>query len=58
MFTGLPDAEICYRLNITTHTLERWKVCGITLSAGDRVAVSLGMHPLVIWKTDYWRASL
>ena len=58
MFRGLSDEEIGFRLGMNRHTVRRWRRKGISLTVGDKVAISLGMHPLLIWKSDYWKASL
>jgi hypothetical protein len=58
MFQGLSDDEIAFRLGMNRHTIRRWRQKGISLTVGDRVAISLGVHPLLIWKSDYWKASL
>lgn len=57
MYEGVPDEEVANRLGISRATLLRWKTRGISLTAGDRVAVRLGVHPLFIWGGDYWKAT-
>jgi hypothetical protein len=58
MFVGVNEDEIAHRLGVTRHTIEHWKNFGLSLTVGDRVAVRLGLHPLLIWKDDYWKADL
>lgn len=58
MFEGLSDEETGHRLGVNRHTIARWRTDGLSLTAGDKVAISLGLHPVLIWKSDYWKASL
>jgi hypothetical protein len=58
MYQGVPEEEIAHRLGVGRHTLNRWRQNGLTLTSGDRIAISLGTHPYVIWGNHYWEATL
>ncbi len=38
---------------INLRTLNRWKTNGVPLFAADRIAVSLGTHPALVWPDWY-----
>jgi lambda repressor-like predicted transcriptional regulator len=37
--------------------IKRYKTEGMSLDIADRVAIRLGFHPIVIWGSDYWKAT-
>jgi DNA-binding XRE family transcriptional regulator len=58
MFADMTDDDIGHRLGVNRQTIARWRDNGLSLTVGDRIAVSLGLHPVLIWQDDYWKATL
>jgi hypothetical protein len=45
--------ELAARIGVSTRTIQRWKLNGITVWQADRMACALGTHPSLIW-ADWW----
>ena len=43
-------------IGVHPSAIKRYKAEGLSLDLADRVAVSLGFHPLSIWGNAYWTA--
>lgn len=43
------DAEISRRVNLSRHTVKKYRAEGIPIFTADEIAVSLGVHPCRIW---------
>ena len=56
-FSNNPDehrvsiSSIALRCGVSRQTATRWRNEGIPLFAADKLAIRLGVHPLIIWPT-------
>lgn len=37
------------QIGVSVQTIHRWRSHGMTITAADRAAVALGLHPLLVW---------
>lgn len=58
MFPDMSDDEIGEAVGVNRHTVSRWRENGLSLTVGDRIAIAMGKHPILVWGASYWSASL
>lgn len=44
-----PGKILSDRLHVDRHTVYRWQREGLSVYQADRVAIRLGLHPVLIW---------
>lgn len=51
------NSDIADAIGCHPSAIKRYRTEGMSLDIADRVAIRLGFHPLVIWGSEYWKAT-
>jgi len=51
----LSQSQLSNMYGVGGQSLKRWRECGLTVEAADRLAVRAGLHPAEVWP-EWWTA--
>jgi len=49
----LSDEALAVALRVNSRTVARWRRCGLLFQAADKAAVTVGLHPSLVW-SEWW----
>lgn len=56
---GVTDLVVlAERVGVTRRQVDRWRHEGFGIDAADRVATAVGLHPSMVWGSDWWAVTL
>ena len=58
LFGELTNKEIASILEVNESTIQTWQRQGIPLLTADKIVISIGAHPYIVWGDAYWNANL
>jgi hypothetical protein len=47
-------SDVAEAVGVSSKTVQRWKVDGLSWSVADRAAVAVGAHPATVWGDEWW----